>query len=76
MSKNDQAKEVADIAGLIEEKNKQAFTEIYEAIKEISDKTPDSGYGKDGMDLWSTINGREFFITVKISNSQKLKESH
>jgi len=48
---------------------------IYKSISGISENV-DSGIGVHGMDLWATIDGREYFIEIKASNHQMIKESN
>jgi len=62
-------------SNLISQKEEKDYMKIYKSISGISENV-DSGIGVHGMDLWATIDGREYFIEIKASNHQMIKESN
>ena len=62
--------------GLTNQMELKAIEKIHKAMKDIADTDThvDRGFGLEGADFWVTINGREWFVSAKISLLQQRKE--
>lgn len=66
--------ELAKDYGFLEQEDSVAMRKIFDAIDALSEKDSDSGFSLEGFDIWATIGGKEYFITVKQSLAQKNKD--
>ena len=69
--------DAAELWGLLAGEDREAFKEIYRALDGINQgETTDKGFAGGEMDAWITIDGKEYYITVKLSNNQIKKQQH
>lgn len=56
--------------GLVSGELMELSTYVRDVLQEIADKPIDTGGGMDQLDLWVTIDGVEYYVTI----SQKSKK--
>ena len=72
--KDANTKMVFDLAGT-DKVDAEAYRTIAQALREIADDRIDTGAALGiGADYWISISGIEYFITVKRSKKQRVKD--
>jgi hypothetical protein len=51
-----------------------AFEKLHQTLADMSGSTVDRGIGVASADFWVTIDGVEYFVTVRRSNNQIAKD--
>lgn len=75
---SDEIIEYAISENITTSRNEGPFKKVRDALSLIQDegKEIDIGLGIDGLDIWITIDGIEYFINMKESLKQIKSESH